>query len=832
MTQPGVPPRETLLDLFRMVAEQAGEYIVYDDGYRPRSCSYAEMVRAAGNCAARLEQAGIGQGDNVVLWSENRPEWIAAFWGCVLRGVVVTPIDERHSVNFLERIEQLVHPKAVFTGDEVSLPHSPDRVVWKLSEFDWTTEARYSAVIPKPDDAVQILFTSGATAEPKGVVITHRNLLANTVPVEREIAKYRRYARPFSPIRFLNLLPLSHMFGQAMAIFIPPMLAGTVVFQRSQNPREIIRQIRTRRISVLVSVPKILEVLREYVSGVAPESAVPSPAGTKLWRRWWRYRRAHRIFGMKFWSFIVGGAALDPNLEEFWGGLGFAVIQGYGLTEAAPIVALNHPFHAGKGTVGKPIAGVEIRIAEDGEVLVRGGNVTSGYFNNAEATAEAFKEGWFHTGDIGEMDSSGRLLIKGRKKEMIVLADGRNVFPEDVERALDAQPGVRESAVVGLQDNRGEHVHAVLVLDGPHTAEDVIRGANAELEEHQRVRGFTLWSHPELPRTEGMRKLKRRAILSLIQGESSPASPASGDGMSALLARYASGRAVDSSTTLDDLGLSSLDRVELLVALEQKLGVTVDETVFSQARTVAEMEALIRQPAALAAKAEPFEFESWNRRPWARFIRALNLNLWILPLAHLFAWVRVSGRENLTKLNGPVLIASNHQSYFDTPVLFIAMPWKWRLRIAPTMRKEFFDARFHPEKYGHWKRFTSSLGYYLGCLVFNAVPIAQRESGTRQTLHYLGEMVEEGWCPLIFPEGEHSADDTILPFQAGVAMMASRLRVPVLPVRIRGSNRVLPLHSRFARPGFVDVVIGEPLRLEGEDFAALARTLEQTIRNL
>jgi len=201
-------------------------------------------------------------------------------------------------------------------------------------------------------------------------------------------------------------------------------------------------------------------------------------------------------------------------------------------------------------------------------------------------------------------------------------------------------------------------------------------------------------------------------------------------------------------------------------------------------------------------------------------------------LAHLFAWVRVSGRENLTKLNGRALIASNHQSYFDTPVLFIAMPWKWRLRIAPTMSKEFFDARFHPEKYGHWKRFTSSLGYYLGCLVFNAVPIPQRESGTRQTLHYLGEMVEEGWCPLIFPEGEHSADDTILPFQAGVAMMASRLRVPVLPVRIRGSNRVLPLHSRFARPGFVDVVIGEPLRLEGEDFAALARTLEQTIRNL
>ena len=193
---------------------------------------------------------------------------------------------------------------------------------------------------------------------------------------------------------------------------------------------------------------------------------------------------------MKFWSLIVGGAALDSKLEEFWGGLGFAVIQGYGLTEAAPIVTLNHPFHARRGTVGKPIAGVEIKIADDGEVLVRGGNVTAGYFNNPEATAEAFEDGWFHTGDIGELDESGRLIIKGRKKEMIVLADGRNVFPEDVERALNEIPGVRESAVVGIKGEGGELVHAALVVDTQSSPEEIVRAANAKLEDHQRCQRF------------------------------------------------------------------------------------------------------------------------------------------------------------------------------------------------------------------------------------------------------------------------------------------------------------------------------------------------------
>ena len=199
-------------------------------------------------------------------------------------------------------------------------------------------------------------------------------------------------------------------------------------------------------------------------------------------KRWWRYRAVHRLFGLKFWSFVVGAAPLESSLESFWGRLGFVVVQGYGLTETAPIVTLNHPFSTSKGSVGKPIAGVDVKIAPDGEILVRGDNVTTGYYGAPEATGAAFEDGWFHTGDIGELDEAGRLFIRGRKKEMIVTPEGLNVFPEDVERVVNAVAGVRDSAAVGVTQNGEERVQVALVVEPGTSPADVVKAANAQLE--------------------------------------------------------------------------------------------------------------------------------------------------------------------------------------------------------------------------------------------------------------------------------------------------------------------------------------------------------------
>jgi long-chain acyl-CoA synthetase len=835
-------PRETLIDFFRDLSLARGDFLVHDDGFRSRTYTYLDVGRAARGFAAHLHDVGVRKGDKVVVWSENRPEWIVAFWGCLLAGVVVVPIDYRSSPDFLARVARIVAAKIVLIGEDVppldsarGRPHAIEAPIWKLHEIGWRDGDPPDATIAK-DDVAEIIFTSGATADPKGVVITHRNVLANIVPVEREVLKYRKWGKPFYPLRFLNLLPLSHMFGQAMATFIPPMLAGTVVFMRGYNPVEIVEQIKKRRVSVLVSVPKILDVLREHAQRAGARDVRPS--GLHVARRWWIYRTLHAMFGFKFWAFVVGAAPLDAELESFWKEIGFVVIQGYGLTETAPIVTLNHPFATKSGSVGKAIAGVEMKIAEDGEILVRGENVTKGYFNAAEETAHAFEDGWFRTGDVGEIGPDGQLYIRGRKKEMIVTPEGLNVFPEDVERVLTHLAGVRDAAVVGAPIGSEERVHAVLVVepgaDVDARVEQIVREANAQLQDHQRIRRALVWPEPELPRTEGTRKLKRAAIRDWVKSGAavSPLVSRGTDQLQALLAKYA-GRDVAPDTPLDQLGLSSLDRVELMVALEDAFQTRIDERAFSEARDLGQLRTIVQQSSASdAAPIEPVEFPSWNRGAVARAIRRVSLPTWLLPLARVFAWIRVEGREHLRDLDGPVIFAANHQSHMDTPVILAALPPRFRYRVAPAMAKEFFKAHFFPAQYGRAAWFTNSLNYYLAALFFNAFPLPQREAGARQTLRYIGDVLGDGFSVLIFPEGERSETGHIKRFRPGVGMIASRLEVPIVPVRIDGVDRVLHPDWKMARPGRVRVAFGPPLRLGGEDYEALAKQVEDALRRL
>jgi long-chain acyl-CoA synthetase len=813
--------RETLLDFFDDFRAHSKRYLVYDDGYRSWGYTYARIAAAAEAFALRLTPD-----EKVIVWAENRPEWIVALWGCLLAGAVAVPVDYRVSQDFLERVRGLVDARLILTGNDVSYTGNcaSEKLATLLRDELQLAERFSPAPAITRDTLAEIIFTSGATAEPKGVIITHRNVLANIVPVEKEIHKYRRWGRPFAPIRFLNLLPLSHLFGQAMAAFIPPMLPGEVVFMRGHNPKEIVRQLHSRRISVLVCVPKILEVLRDYIVQAVPEAATPAPAGERWWGHWWRYRRVHRLLGWKFWSFVVGAAPLDPELEQFWSRLGFVVIQGYGLTETAPIVTLNHPFHARRGTVGKPIAGVQVKIAPDGEVMVRGENVTSGYFNSAAATEQAFEDGWFHTGDIGSMDAEGRLQIRGRKKEMIVTPEGLNVFPEDVERVLNQQPGVRDSAAIGT-----DRVHAVLILEPGVDPRDVVRRANEQLEDHQQIRNVSIWADGELPRTEGTRKLKRARIAETIASGAAPAAGGAAHGVAALLARYAPGRAIDPDTALSELGLSSLERVALMTALEQQGEGSLDESAFTGARTVAELTALAGKP---RMPSEPFAFPAWNQNLFARFSRRINLPLWILPLARIFAHVRAQGLEHLAGLQGPVLFAASHQSHFDVPAILMALPARWRYATATAMSKEFFHAHFFPREHRRSEWLTNSLNYYLACLFFNAFPLPQREAGAREAMAHMGALASGGVSILIFPEGRITDDGAIQKFQPGVGMLASRLALPIVPIRLEGLHQVLPRTRSWPRPGKVRVVFGKPIHAQGEDYAAVAMAVEEAVRAL
>jgi len=310
-------------------------------------------------------------------------------------------------------------------------------------------------------------------------VLTHANVAGNLVPIEAEIRKYLKYERLVHPIRFLNLLPLSHVFGQFLGIFLPPLLGATVVFEHTFNPTEVITTIRRERVSVLVAVPRMIESLKQKIERDLDGGFGSSGGGSNNFavryaaaetqhflRRWWTFRDLRRQFGWKFWAMISGGAALDRETEEFWHRLGYAVVQGYGLTETTSLISLNHPFHTSRGSIGKVLPGREIKLADDGEILVRGSGVASGYWNGRELqpVARSEDEGWYRTGDLGALDEQGNLFFKGRKKEVIVTPAGMNIYPEDLEAALRGQKEVRDCVVVGLERGGNAEPCAVLIL--------------------------------------------------------------------------------------------------------------------------------------------------------------------------------------------------------------------------------------------------------------------------------------------------------------------------------------------------------------------------------
>lgn len=820
-TSPPDPQRlSELPHFFSQISQHEGEFIVYDDGFRGSTFRYKDIGERAWAFAARLRREGIRKGDKVMIWSESRPGWIVALWGCLLEGVIVVPVEPQSSPDLVRRIEQRVRPRLLLAGDKVSeaVAGVP---TWRLSDL----ESAAAEPAPEPafvseDDVAEIVFTSGTTAEPKGVIITHRNLAAQIEPIENQFAPYRKYVRPFRPIRILNLLPMSHLFGQSLATVIPPLVPASAVFISSASPHEVARQIRLRGIAVLVSVPKVLEVLRDYVLHRFPETAGTVGAEQSWLRRWWRFRAVHRMFGWKFCCLVSGGAPLSSGLEKFWANLGFVVVQGYGLTETAPVISFTHPFHVQHGTTGKPLAGVDIKIADDGEVLVRGDNVTPGYFGGAEETSRAFRDGWFYTGDLGDLDARGNLIIRGRKKDVIVTAEGLKVFPEDVEAVLDRLPGVRESAVIGK-----DQVRAVLALEPDADRDEIVRLANSRLEDHQKIRSVSIWPAGELPRTNTTRKLRRAEIARRVeQGFPQPESRP-GSALASLVGKYAPGRTISPDTTIEELGLTSLDRVELMMDLEEKLNASIDETSFLQARRVADL-------ANPAAAAEEPSFPAYNRRWISKAIRGAVLEGLLLPATKIFARRTVFGVENLKGLSGPVIFAANHQSHLDTPLILASMPHPWRRKIAPAMWKEYFEAHFHPEKHSLRERWANRLIYFLVALLFNGFPIPQTETGARESIRYMGELVEEGWSILIFPEGERRETEEIGTFLPGIGMIASRLRLPVVPIRLRGVNRILPRHARMPHPGPVEVHIGAPIELRKEPYSIVAQRVEAAIRGL
>lgn len=830
--------------------------VAWRQGYRMERWPWAKLSRIAAQFARELEARRIGRGERVFLWGANTGEWLAVFIGCLLRGAIVVPMDAIASPEFARRAMAEAAPRLAVISREIPpltgiaavvLENVPEIVSGRSPE-------PYDSSGLERNDPLEIVFTSGTTAEPRGVVLTHGNVLSNLEPIEREIGRYRKYERFFHPLKFLNLLPLSHVFGQMLGIFIPQILGATTIFLDSLRPGDVAATIRRERVSVLVTVPRLIESLRGKLERDLDAEGKTGrfrrdfdrADGEKFLRRWWRFRKIHSRFGQKFWALISGGAALPADAEKFWSRLGYAVIQGYGLTETTSLVSLNHPFHLGRGSIGKAMPGIEVKLDANGEILVRGENVSAGYWKSGRPESAIGEDGWFRTGDLGERDAEGNLYFRGRQKNVIVTPEGMNVFPEDLEAKLRTDPRVRDCVVLGLDLNGSgnEEPCAALLLreqsgEGAAFAESVVRQANESLASYQRIRRSFVWRDQDFPRTPTQKPLLpqiRQVISDAFAAPTAPpgASPApASSALASLVARMTNRPATSLSASSDlaaDLNLSSVDRVELMSAIEERYQVDLNETRFTDAATLGDLERLLSEPAPRPAE---FAYARWVNRWPVPWIRVFSYYLLTWPATMILAYPKIRGREHLRGVRGPILVACNHVTYLDVGFVLAALPPRMRHRLAVSMDGENLAAmRRPPKQMGIFRSLIERVSYLLVVSLFNVFPLPRR-SGYRESFAYAGELTDRGESILVFPEGELSPDGNIVAFRSGIGLLASRLGVPVVPMRIDGLYAVRMADKSHARPGTVRVSIGAPVGFDrGASAEEITREIEQRVRAL
>jgi long-chain acyl-CoA synthetase len=864
----------TLLYDFRKFDRQIA--VVRYQGIRRRVTTYGELARLAGRFAALLSQRKIAPGDRVLIWGENSAEWMAAFYGCMMRGVLAVPLDANGTAEFAARVAADVAPSLI-VGDALLLGKLPDQGS-RLAFEDWPAALPAEEAGPVPGlshkTPLQILFTSGTTGDPKGIVLTHGNVVASIGPIEAASQPYMRYERLIHPLRILHTLPLSHVFGQTMGLWVPPIFAAELHLESRLVAPRLIETIRRERISVLAAVPRVLSLLKTDRETSHPGLAdkIAASQGIGAWRRWWRFRGVHAAFGFKFWALISGGGALPGPLEQFWNALGFVLVQGYGMTETTALITLNHPFHVARGTIGKPLSGREVKLGPDGEVLVRGASISGATWSGGILHPRT--EEWLATGDLAETQSSGELRFLGRKSEVIVTAAGLNLHPEDLEAAIEQEPGVTACAVVALETAAGPEPCAVLAMRGAgEQAAAAIEHANSRLAEFQRLRRWVLWPEPDLPRTS-TGKVRRKAVaewLAKIQAAATtPGGAANGistDWLLALIAQIAGDTPPgigDELRLTEDLHLDSLGRVQLAAAIEERLGMARESGLLEEVQTLGELRGLLsgEKPGVLTSgtpaapglapeapeprvplvpplgpgrpqtprtepQAEPapahYLYPHW---PWLRpfqWLRSAFVETVMRPLVWFLANPSVVAPQPQAA-EEPMLIVANHVTTYDAPLVQYALPGPVRRRLAVAMSGEMLEDFRHfrnPEHGPRYGRFDplGPLSYLLVTALFNVFPLP-RQRDFQASFAHAGEALDRGFNVLVFPEGARSTEGGLARFRPGIGLLARQSRASVLPVAIRGLSELAARRRRWFRSGILEVRVGQPIRFSPTDTEA------------
>lgn len=806
---------ENLAKLLQQAAEKFPERIalVGHTGLRDDAWTYLKLVSSVDKIAWQLlEIYRLSQGDRILIHGFNSPQLVATYFACYRAGLILVPLDRYSTIDFASRIAQFTDAKALLSNDE----HFHLQELQKISPDTLVAAgAGHQPLpsVPQTNDIAEIVFTSGTTGSPKGVVLTHRNILASVRSIEQIYPK-----QPV--IRFLSLLPLSHMFEQTAGLFAPLCLGATIYYLNRFQTLAVMRKLDAKNIDGVIAAPQMLEMILHALEKQTLDAGLQT-----RWRRWWQIAEYIPFDWRRYWTlklfpairgtpkfFVCGGSPLPAFLEQRWELLGVRVIQGYGTTECAPVISVNQFNRRLPSSVGWPVDCVRLELSDNGEILVQGDNVSPGYWQNPEATHLAFTDqGCYRTGDLGEFGAKGELYIKGRSKDMIVLANGMNVFPEDIEQILSKQPGVMNCMVTDLADNQGiENITAVLCLpdqldeaERQSLAQTAVRNTNALLAPHQRIRAVRLWQG-DFPRTS-LLKIQRWKVkaqldadqLSIMPSQVEQPVQANLTTIERLLAhvcRVTEGSITD-DTDLDlDLGCSSLARVELAGLIEEHLGIICDDAALIAIHQVRELKALI---AHCEHGAKKIQFPAWPLSNTATRVRTCLHGILVSPLHRLLSTsFQVTGLENLQALPLPAIFIANHTSHVDTLSILRAMPKPLRQRICIAAAADYF--------------FQNPIVADSLALLINAFPFS-REGSIRNSLEHCGDLADRGWSLLIYPEGTRSTNGQLLDFKPGIGLLATGLEVPVVPIAVEGGHSILPKGSCWPTRSPVRVSFGKAL---------------------
>jgi long-chain acyl-CoA synthetase len=852
--------------------------------------TYRQLLDMAEAVAGWLRVQGITVGDRCAILADNDARWCGVYLGMLRIGAVAVPLDTNYSAAQVQTVLAASGARLLFCGHRLlgTGRQAAAAVATPLVRMygggdagpsvDGIIGARAGLPLqPAPSTAADpavILYTSGTTADPKGVVLTHGNLAAERASAFAVVDVSERDA-------VLGVLPLFHSLAQMANLLLPFAVGARVVFLETLNTTDLLRALAERRITIFACVPQFFYLIHQRVTGqVAKGGAVKRAMfrlllSANLWLRKGGvnlgplvFGQVHRALGGSMRLLVTGGSKFDPAVGRDLYGLGFTVLQAYGLTETSGAATITAPDDAHLDTVGRVLPGNELRIlprdvdAEDGEIAIRGPIVMQGYFNRPEVSAEVMRDGWLLTGDLGRLDAAGRLTITGRRKEMIVLASGKNIYPEEIEAHYRKSPVIKELAVMGVtrpEEPTTERLHAVIVLDQDvlktrriANAGDLLRfemeGLGASLPAHKRVLGYDVWFEP-LPRTT-TGKLRRfeiqrrwKAQATTRQPEAAvPLDAADSDwlddphvatAMALVSRRAAAGTVVRPEANLElDLGLDSMERVELLTELEQRFQLKVPDATAHEIATVRQLVDAVR-PSGPAAGGGVVE-EAWSTLlrdlPPATdplLGQLLSPKRVVLPLLWLgtrlfrllISRARVDGLQHLPA-RGPYLLCPNHQGFLDPFVLAGVLPYRCFAALFAVGAAEYFQ---------------SPVMAWVARQI-NVVPV-DADASLVPAMKAGAFGLSHGKVLLLFPEGERSIDGTVKRFKKGAPILARHLRVPIVPVALRGLYEIWPrgrgIDWRLVWPWSrhrVRIAIGPPVAVvEGESYADAAGRLRATV---